>query len=98
MFKPKTAPNMTAKEMVERGRAIAARSVNQDLQEMNADVIALDGVQDEYRRRLKEIKREKERLDEEEKDTKRKFEINATRLRSLETSIYNLKTELVGQV
>ena len=83
-------------DVLERGRVIAERSIDQDIQEKKFDVIALGGIEVEYTNRLNAIGREVEALQSEETDLQSKRKANRVRLRLLKQSIHEMEIDLLG--
>ncbi|MCZ4270778.1 hypothetical protein [Maritalea porphyrae] len=81
---------------IARGREIASRSIDQDVEEKKFDVIALESVEIDYSTRLAQIGREVEALQSEQANLHGKRKDNRVRLRLLKQSIHEMEIDLLG--
>lgn len=88
--------DIPVQEMIERGRAIAERSIDQDINEKKIDVLALEGIEFEYAKRLDNIGRQVEELQNESSELQSKRKANRVRLRLLKQAVHEMEIDLLG--
>ncbi len=82
-------------ETIQRGRELADRTLDQDIQETRMDIIALEGVEIEYTKRLDDIARQVDNLLNEQEDIGDKRKANRVRLKNLKSSIHRMEIALL---